>query len=149
MLCKLRLGRFFCWSTNPPDHVYEDLGLGICLYLKFMKHFVCVLLLLTVLSAISMSIFYSVAASNQYQPGLNYQKILFSLGMGTLSLEGIKCIHENITSSAVQFDLVCPVGNVRVLGPVYAESMFETLQTCKKDIFAFTEQKPDLYIHPN
>ena len=93
LICKLRLGRFFCWRTNPPDHVYEDLGLGICLYLKFMKHLVCVLLLLTVLSAISMSIFYSIADSNKYQPGLNYQKILFSLGMGSLSLEGIKCIH--------------------------------------------------------
>lgn len=93
LICKLRLGRFFCWRTNPPDHVYEDLGLGICLYLKFMKHLVCVLLLLTILAAISMSIFYSIADSNQYQPGLNYQKTLFSLGMGSLSLEGIKCIH--------------------------------------------------------
>jgi len=64
---------------------------------------------------------------------------LFSLGIGSLSLEGIKCIHENITAATpVQFDLVCPVGNVRVLGPVYAESMFETLQSCKQDIFAYT-----------
>jgi hypothetical protein len=89
-----------------------------------MKHLVYVLLILTVLSAISMSIFYSIASSNKYQPGLNYQKTLFSLGVGSLSLEGIKCIHENITTTAVEFDLVCPVGYVRVLGPVYTQSIF-------------------------
>lgn len=86
LICKLRVGRFFCWKTTPPDAVYEDLGLGICLYLKFMKHLVYVLLLLTILSAISMSIFYSIADSNKYNPKLNYQKVLFSLGMGSLSL---------------------------------------------------------------
>jgi hypothetical protein len=86
LICKLRVGKFFCWKSTPPDHVYEDLGLGICLYLKFMKHLVYVLLLLAILSAISMSIFYSVALSNKYQPGLNYQKIIFSLGVGSLSL---------------------------------------------------------------
>ncbi len=86
LICKLRLGRFFCWSSTPPNYVYEDLGLGICLYLKFMKHLVYVLLILTVLSAITMSIFYSIADSNKYQPGLNYQKALFSLGVGSVSL---------------------------------------------------------------
>ena len=68
--------------------------------------------------------------------------------MGSLSLEGIKCIHENITiSKPIEFDLACPVGSVRVLGPVYATSLFETLQTCKKDIMAFVEKTPELYIN--
>jgi len=62
------------------------------------------------------------------------------MGVGSLSLEGIKCIHENITSTAIEFDLACPVGYVRVLGPVYTESKFETLQTCKKDIIAHVDQ---------
>lgn len=74
------------WKTTPPDNVYEDLGLGICLYLKFLKHLVYTLLILSIFSVVVMSIFYSIASSNKFQPGLSYQKLLFSLGVGSLSL---------------------------------------------------------------
>ncbi len=55
------VGNFLCWKSTPPDPVYEDLGLSVCLYLKFMKHLVLTMLILAVLPAMQIVFFYSIA----------------------------------------------------------------------------------------
>jgi hypothetical protein len=60
--------------------------------------------------------------------------------VGSLSLEGMKCAHQTLSKAgSYSFDLVCPVGNVRVLGPVYSSNKVVSLRSCKEDINNFLD----------
>lgn len=105
-----------------------------------MKHLVFTMLILAILPIMQVVFFYSVAQSNNFDPSSNYQKALFAMTIGSLSLEGIKCAHQTLSkASAYSFDLLCPVGNVRVLGPVYSSSKIVSLRSCKEDINNFLD----------
>ncbi len=121
-LCfSLGTGNFFCWKSSPPDKVYEDMGLSTCLYLKFVKHFIYCLLIISPLIIFMLVTFYLTALDNEISPGTNYRKFLFSLSIGTLSLQQINCRHNRILPNAklISTNLHCATGNVRVLGPIY------------------------------
>jgi hypothetical protein len=65
--------------------------------------------------------FYLTALDTEISPTTNYKKFIFSFSLGTLSLTGINCKHEKLRINKPQItaNLFCPVGNVRVLGPIY------------------------------
>ena len=68
-LClKLGTGNFFCCSTSPPDKVYEDMGLSTCLYLKFVKHLIYTLLIISPFSILMMIMFFLTAIDNEISP---------------------------------------------------------------------------------
>ena len=78
-LClSLGTGNFFCWKSSFPDKVYEDMGLSTCLYLKFVKHLIYVLLIISPLIVFMLVTFYLTALDNEISPGTNYKKFFFS-----------------------------------------------------------------------
>ncbi len=51
--CIVTPGYFCCCKTTKPDASYRKLGLGVCLYFKFLKHSSGILLFMSILAIFS------------------------------------------------------------------------------------------------
>lgn len=131
--CVVQPGSFYCCKTTTPDSSFKKLGLGLCLYFKFMKHSSVVFMAIAVLTIFSCMICLLVSAQNGFALTADYQTFLFSTTLGAFSAERIKCQYQKLptTASALDFTINCPYGKVSLIGPVYSTQSLSTLYNCK------------------
>ncbi len=116
--CLVDPGRFCCANTTKPDSSFQKLGLGLCLYFKFMKHSTIVFLIISILTLMSCLICLLVGNQNGFSPTSNYQTFLFSTTLGVFSSERVKCQYQKLSNSSalntnLSIALTCPYGQVK------------------------------------
>ena len=91
-------GRFLFCKSTPPDSSFERLGLGLCLYFKFIKHIFVVFLVISGMAVFGCGICYGVGSANGFKVGSSLQSIFFSGTMGVFSSEHIKCEYAKVSN---------------------------------------------------
>jgi hypothetical protein len=136
--CSLDPGRFCCCNTTQPDSAFQKLGLGLCLYFKFLKHSCLVFMIIAIVALLICLTCYLVANQNGFNPTADYQTFLFSTTLGTFSSEHMKCQYQkNPSSGTVTFNLNCPYGRLNYFGPTYSSQSLNTLYNCKNEIINY------------
>lgn len=138
--CQVDPGRFCCADHTKPDSSFKKLGLGLCLYFKFMKHSTIVFMIISILALISCLICILVGSQNGFNPTSNYQTFLFSTTLGVFSSEHVKCQYQKLSNSSsatnslnISIGLSCPYGQIKFIGPTYSTQSSNTLYNCKAE----------------
>ena len=127
-------GRFLCCKSEKPDVSFKKLGLGLCMYFKFMKHATIVFMVMALLTLLSIGICFLVSIENGNNLNNNYQSVLFSSTLGAFSSEHLKCQFaktSNLTTS-INFNLECPYGKLNLFGATYTNESSNSLFNCKR-----------------
>jgi hypothetical protein len=134
--CTVDPGSFCCCDTKQPDSSFRKLGLGLCLYFKFMKHATLVFLIVALLTLLSCLLCYLVATQNGFTPTADYQTFLFSTTLGAFSSEHVKCQYIKLPAAPalVTYSLSCPNGRVSYYGATYSSQSYNNLYNCKNEI---------------
>ena len=119
--CDLDPRKFMCCKTVPPDQQYRDFGLGVCLYVKFLRHLACFLGIVSIFASLSLALYYVIAVDIGFEVVGSYEEFIFSGTTGVLASQFSKCEYSAIDLSAgfnADFSLYCQQGRIDLLGVV-------------------------------
>lgn len=92
--CDISPGRFCCCNSTPPDAEYREFGLGVCMYVKFMKHIAVFLFVVSILALLSIAIYEIAAVQLGFFATEGYSEIIYSTTIGVLSSQYEKCGYD-------------------------------------------------------
>lgn len=136
-------GAFLCFRSSLPDASFRKLGLGLCLYFKFIKHASIALLAVSLLALLACSLCVVVGVGNGFNPSLGYNSFFFSTAIGTFSSEHFKCEYAVVSAAGqASFDLTCPHGQVGLFGAVFSNQSKSSLFNCRNEIEKYQTSNP-------
>jgi hypothetical protein len=136
--CEVEPGYFCCCQSTKPDSSFRKLGLGICLYFKFLKHATFVLTLIVVIAVLATLLCIWIAGQNSTEITQDYNTFLFSTTLGVFAAEHAKCSYSKISNTAnplypyyASADLNCPYGRVVYFGAVFSNDSSASAYHCR------------------